>query len=77
MAERASCCPELRIECVIGAEGRRKEDRKLVLRMTERIRELFPGYPPQELAAITEQTAQRVVGEWAGLRLRAIWRTNL
>lgn len=47
---------------VRGAEERRKEDRKLVLRITERIRELFPGCSPQELTAISEHTAQRGSG---------------
>jgi hypothetical protein len=50
---------------VRGAEGRRKEDRKLVLQMTERVRELFPGCPSHELAAITEHTAQRGSGRVA------------
>lgn len=47
---------------VRGAEQRRKEDGKLVLRMTERIGELFPSCPPQELAAIAGHTSKRGSG---------------
>lgn len=41
---------------------RLKEDRKLVVRMTERIGELFPDCSPREWAAIAEHTAKRRSG---------------
>jgi hypothetical protein len=44
------------------AERRREEDVELVIRMAKRIGELFPGCPPQELAAIAEHTSKRGSG---------------
>jgi hypothetical protein len=44
------------------AERRRKEDRKLALRMTDEIGQFFPGCPTQERAAIAEHTAVRGSG---------------
>ncbi|MFN7919478.1 MAG: DUF2293 domain-containing protein [Bryobacteraceae bacterium] len=45
-----------------GAKVRRKQDRELVVRMTARISELFPGCPPAEAAAIAAHTAVRGSG---------------
>ena len=47
---------------VRDAERRREEDRKLVVRMTERIGELFPDCPSQELADIAAHTSKRGSG---------------
>ena len=44
------------------AERRQEGDQKLVVRMTKRIGELFPGCPPQELAAIAAHTSKRGSG---------------
>ena len=41
---------------------RRQQDDKLVARMTEQIRVLFPGCPPAEARAIAEHTALRGSG---------------
>lgn len=54
--------PENGQRLVREAERRREEDRKLVVRMTDRIRELFPGCPSQELAAIAAHTSKRGSG---------------
>jgi hypothetical protein len=45
-----------------NAARRHEEDRELKLRMAEKIGILFPGCPPQELAAIAEHTATRGSG---------------
>jgi hypothetical protein len=47
---------------VRDAARRHEEDRELKLRMAENIGILFPGCPPQELAAIAEHTATRGSG---------------
>jgi hypothetical protein len=41
---------------------RRKQDRELVIRMTNRIQTLFPGCPPDEARAIAGHTARRGSG---------------
>lgn len=45
-----------------GAEQRKKQDQELVVRMKERIGELFPGCPAEEVAVIAEHTAVRGSG---------------
>jgi hypothetical protein len=47
---------------VRDAERRREEDGKLEFRMRERIGELFPCCPPQELVAIAGHTSKRGSG---------------
>jgi hypothetical protein len=44
------------------AAQRREQDRKLVLEMTRRIREILPGCPPAEAQRIAEHTAVRGSG---------------
>ena len=46
----------------VGAERRKKEDRKLVAQMIEEIRALFPNCPPNEAARIAAHTAERGSG---------------
>jgi hypothetical protein len=41
---------------------RREQDRELVARMTQAVRELFPGCPPEEARAIAAHTAARGSG---------------
>ena len=47
---------------VRAAARRREDDRMLAIRMAKQIAVLFPGLPPQELAAIAEHTATRGSG---------------
>jgi hypothetical protein len=47
---------------VRGAERRREQDRELVVQMVKQIKNLFPGCPSREAAAIAEHTAARGSG---------------
>jgi hypothetical protein len=67
-AEQPLCLPcaldadERAGERARGAAARVKQDREMVVRMTEQITTLFPGCPPQEAAAIAAHTAVRGSG---------------